>query len=38
MTTYIEPTDARILRKIGVNVAVLVGVAFLLIGVVAVVT
>ena len=38
MTTYIEPTDARILRKIGVNVAVLVGVAFLLIGVVVVVT
>ena len=38
MTTYIEPTDARVLRKIGVNVAVLVCVSFLLIGVVALVT
>ena len=38
MTTYIEPTDAQVLRKIGINVAVLIGVSFLLIGVVLIVT
>lgn len=38
MTTYIEPTDARVLKKIGVNVAVLVAISFLLIGVVLIVT
>lgn len=38
MTTYIEPTDAQVLRKIGINVMALVAVSFLLIGVVLVVT
>ena len=34
--TYLEPVDAQILKKIGVNVAVLIGVSFLLIAIVAV--
>lgn len=38
MTTFIEPTDAQVLRKIGINVAALIGVSFLLIGIVLVVT
>ncbi len=38
MTTYIEPADARVLRKIGVNVGVLIAVSFLLIAIVSVVT
>ena len=38
MSEYIEPVDAQILKKIGINVAVLIGIAFLLIGVAAVVT
>ncbi len=38
MTTYIEPQDTVILKKIGINVAVLVAVAFALIGVAMVVT
>ena len=36
--TYLEPVDTQILKKIGVNVAVLVGVSFLLIAIVAAVT
>ena len=38
MSEYIEPVDAQILRKIGINVAALIGVSFLLIGVVLAVT
>ena len=38
MSEYIEPVDAQILKKIGVNVAVLVAVALGLIVVAAVVT
>lgn len=38
MSTYIEPVDAQILRKIGINVAALIGVSFLLIGIVVTVT
>jgi hypothetical protein len=38
MSEYIEPVDAQILKKIGINVATLIGVSLLLIGVVLVVT
>lgn len=38
MSEYIEPVDAQILRKIAINVAVLIGVSFFLIGVVAAIT
>jgi hypothetical protein len=38
MSEYIEPVDAQILRKIGINVAALIGVSFLLIGIVVAVT
>lgn len=38
MSEYIEPVDAQILRKIGINVAALIAVSFFLIGVVAVIT
>lgn len=38
MSQYIEPVDAQILRKIGINVAALIGISFLLIGLVVVVT
>ena len=38
MSAYIEPVDAQILRKIGINVAALIGISLLLIGVVLVVT
>jgi len=38
MSEYIEPVDAQILKKIGINVAVLIGVSFTLIGLVAVLT
>ncbi len=38
MSEYIEPVDAQILRKIGVNVAALIGVSFLLIAIVVAVT
>ncbi len=38
MSEYIEPVDAQILKKIGINVAVLIGVSFVLIGLVAVLT
>jgi len=38
MTTYIEPSDAQVLRKIGINVAALIAVAFLLMGIVSILT
>lgn len=38
MTTYIEHGDAQVLKKIGINVAALIGVSFLLIGIVIAVT
>ena len=38
MSEYIEPVDAQILKKISINVAVLIGVSFTLIGLVAVLT
>ena len=37
MSAYIESGDAQILRKIGINVAALIGVSFLLMGIVAIV-
>ena len=36
--TYLEPADARTFKKIGLNVAALAGVTFLLIAIVAVIT
>lgn len=38
MSEYIEPVDAEILKKIGINVVALVALSFLLIAIVAVIT